>query len=73
MQAYQSQLLKIANEIEESFRYAKRHNISFARAYLPYTEAGQITLKWLTETNTLTPEKAFQTIRGNVVPVYTLF
>jgi NLI interacting factor-like phosphatase len=62
---YDKQLPNIAGEIEESFNYARDHDISFARAYLPYTQMGNVTMHWLVENCFMTIKGAIQYIRKN--------
>ncbi len=62
---YQQQLLKIAAEIEESAAYAEKNGISFSKAYLPYTQLGQVTLHWLIQSGSYTDDQAIDFIRKN--------
>jgi hypothetical protein len=62
--AYDRQLLKIAEEIEESVTYMNNNpGVYFTRAYLPYTQLGQVALHWLVETGTFTETAAIAYIR----------
>lgn len=61
--AYGKQLLVVLKEIEESQAYAEKEKIPFAKAYLPYTQLGQVTVKWLMETRVCNYSEAVAFIR----------
>ena len=63
--AYEKQLEIVLGEIEESLAYSKKYKISFANAYLPYTQLGNVVIKWLVETKLFTRKKAIDFIRKN--------
>jgi len=65
---YDKQLTAIAAEIEQSYRYTienKAKGILFTQAYLPYTQLGQVALRWLLESKKLTLSEAVEYIRRN--------
>jgi hypothetical protein len=65
--AYNLQLKKIAEEIEESVAYMINNpSVYFIEAYLPYTQLGQVALHWLVETGTYTEAAAISYIRENI-------
>lgn len=63
--AYRAQLISIAKEIEESVSYGKENNLAFSRAYLPYTQLGQVAMKWIMQNKAMTFEQAREYIRQN--------
>lgn len=63
--AYEKQLDVVLHEIEESLAYSKKHKIPFAKAYLPYTQLGNVAVKWLVESKVFTKAKAIDFLRKN--------
>jgi hypothetical protein len=63
--AFRDQLLCVAEEIEESYKYCKKHKISFSLAFLPYTQLGQVAVDWLKRTKAMTNKEAISYIRNN--------
>lgn len=61
--AYANQLPGIASEIAESSAYAKKNNVSFGQAYLPYTQLGNVALHWLMDMKSLNRQGAIDYIR----------
>jgi hypothetical protein len=62
-QAYARSLRRVADEVEDSARYAKRHGVEFVRAYLPFTVLGQVALTFLEDTLGLSRRAAIAYIR----------
>lgn len=63
--AYAKQLPEIASEIAESAVYAKAHCTPFAKAYLPYTQLGNVALEWLMDVQSFNRRQAIDYIRSH--------
>lgn len=48
--AFEQTLPTVVTEIEESVGYARRHEVSFATAYLPYSVLGRVAVDWAVST-----------------------
>lgn len=62
---YNTQLPAIAAEITESAQYAKANPVTFAIAYLPYTQLGKVAVEWLVDSKLYTEQQAIEFIRKN--------
>lgn len=66
-------LRAVGREIEDSVAYMQLEEVSFARAYLPYTENGRIVVDGLMAANEWTKDQAIDYVRSHpeIVPAST--
>lgn len=65
-QAHERGLVVVADEIEDSVRYMKDHpGVSFADAYLPYTDLGLRAVAWLRSGTKRTEREAIDHLRAH--------
>ena len=70
---YNAILANVEAEIEESVQYMTKNKMSFAKAFLPYSMIGQVTLNWLKQGSDMTTEQAIEFIRKNPDIVESFF